>query len=63
MRRVWFQTSISEKGVRQRIDRYIKYYNEERIQEKLGYHAPKTFDSMSAIRVFYLCLILLFQSK
>ncbi|MEK5496236.1 IS3 family transposase [Bacillus sp. FSL M8-0077] len=40
--------SISEKDVRQRIDRYIKYYNEERIQEKLGYHAPKTFGSMSA---------------
>ncbi|WP_376776444.1 hypothetical protein [Bacillus stratosphericus] len=33
--------SISEKDVRQRIDRYIKYDNEERIQEKLGYHAPK----------------------
>ncbi|UYO37222.1 IS3 family transposase [Bacillus zhangzhouensis] len=40
--------SISEKDVRQRIDHYIKYYNEERIQEKLGYHAPKTFSSMSA---------------
>ena len=40
--------SLSEKDVRQRIDRYIKYYNEERIQEKLGYHAPKTFGSMSA---------------
>ncbi|MGD6974367.1 hypothetical protein ACQCU3_18660 [Bacillus altitudinis] len=26
----------------------MKYYNEERIQEKLGYHAPKTFGSMSA---------------
>ncbi|MBB6601760.1 IS3 family transposase [Bacillus sp. FSL M8-0266] len=40
--------SISEKDVRQRIDHYIKYYNEEHIQEKLGYHAPKTFGSMSA---------------
>ncbi|MDR4995490.1 IS3 family transposase [Bacillus altitudinis] len=40
--------SISEKDVRQRIDHYIKYYNEERIQEKLGYHAPKTFGSMPA---------------
>ncbi|WP_337020522.1 IS3 family transposase, partial [Oceanobacillus massiliensis] len=27
--------SLSEKEVRQRIDRYMKYYNEERIQEKL----------------------------
>ncbi|WP_404841082.1 IS3 family transposase [Bacillus pumilus] len=26
----------------------MKYYNEERIQEKLGYHAPKSFGSMSA---------------
>lgn len=32
--------SISEKEVRQRIERYMKYYNEERIQEKLGYHEP-----------------------
>ncbi|PCK22544.1 transposase [Bacillus pumilus] len=40
--------SISEKDVRQRIDCYIKYYNEERIQEKLGYHAPKAFGRMTA---------------
>ena len=40
--------SISEKEVRQRIDRYMKYYNEERIQEKLGYHAPKEFGGMAA---------------
>ncbi|TDQ41234.1 transposase InsO family protein [Aureibacillus halotolerans] len=40
--------SISEKEVIERIDHYLKYYNEERIQEKLGYHAPKEYGSMVA---------------
>lgn len=40
--------SLSEKEVRQRIDRYMKYYNEERIQEKLGYYAPKEFGGIAA---------------
>ncbi|WP_425590722.1 IS3 family transposase [Fictibacillus phosphorivorans] len=26
----------------------MKYYNEERIQEKLGYHTPIEFGSMAA---------------
>ncbi|MYL34045.1 IS3 family transposase, partial [Pontibacillus yanchengensis] len=27
---------------------YIKYYNKERIQEKLGYHSPIEFREMAA---------------
>jgi putative transposase len=34
--------------VRGKVDQYIKYYNEERIQEKLGYHTPKEFGIMAA---------------
>ncbi|WP_432803484.1 IS3 family transposase [Alkalihalophilus marmarensis] len=26
----------------------MKHYNEERIQEKLGYHTPKEFGEMAA---------------
>ncbi|WP_279512748.1 IS3 family transposase [Aureibacillus halotolerans] len=40
--------SISEKEVIERIDRYLKYDNEKRLQEKLGYHAPKEFGSTAA---------------
>ncbi len=48
--------SISEKDVRQRIDRYIKYDNEERIQEKLGYHAPKTLWYHVSLIVYFNCV-------
>lgn len=40
--------SMSINKVREKIDQYIKYYNEERIQEKLGYHTPIEFGSMAA---------------
>jgi putative transposase len=40
--------SLSEREVRQRVDRNMKYYNEERIQEKSGYQAPKGYGSMAA---------------
>ena len=40
--------SITEKEVIERINRYMKFYNEERIQEKLDYHAPKEYGSMAA---------------
>lgn len=40
--------SISLEEVRERIDNYMKYYNEDRIQEKLGYLAPKEFSRQAA---------------
>jgi transposase InsO family protein len=40
--------SISLEEVREKVDHYIKYYNEERIQEKLGYHTPIEFGNMAA---------------
>ncbi|WP_369679321.1 IS3 family transposase [Terribacillus saccharophilus] len=40
---------MSEKEVRQRIDSYMKYYKEERMQEKLVYHAPNEFGGMAAL--------------
>lgn len=39
--------SISEREVEQWIDSYIKYVK-ERIQEKLGYHAPKEVGGTAA---------------
>ncbi|WP_424923049.1 IS3 family transposase [Aureibacillus halotolerans] len=32
----------------ERIDRYMEYYNEKRIQEKVDYQAPKEFGSVAA---------------
>lgn len=40
--------SMSLEKVREKVDEYIKYYNEERIQEKLGYHTPIEFGIMAA---------------
>lgn len=40
--------SLSLEAVKERIDQYMKYYNEERIQEKLGYHTPMEFGEMAA---------------
>ncbi|MYL35588.1 IS3 family transposase [Pontibacillus yanchengensis] len=40
--------SIGMDKVREHVDDYIKYYNKERIQEKLGYHSPIEFGEMAA---------------
>ncbi|TCI66552.1 hypothetical protein EVJ18_15310, partial [Exiguobacterium sp. IPCH1] len=32
--------SLSDYEVRERVNNYLTYYNEERIQEKLGYLTP-----------------------
>ncbi|QFG00120.1 IS3 family transposase [Psychrobacillus glaciei] len=40
--------SLSNVSVVQRIDEYIRHYNEERIQEKLGYLTPKEFGIAAA---------------
>lgn len=40
--------SMSLDKVREKVGQYIKYYNEERIQEKLGYHTPIEYGSMAA---------------
>lgn len=40
--------SLSIEAVKERIDQFMKYYNEERIQEKLGYHTPIEFGEMAA---------------
>ncbi|MYL36175.1 IS3 family transposase [Pontibacillus yanchengensis] len=40
--------SIAMDKVREHVDDYIKYYNKERIQEKLGYHSPIEFREMAA---------------
>ncbi|WP_374718291.1 IS3 family transposase [Neobacillus sp.] len=34
--------------VRSRVDQYMKHYNEERIQEKLGYQSPIEYKGMIA---------------
>ena len=39
---------MSLEKVREQVDQYIKYYNEERIQEKLGYQTPIEFGNMAA---------------
>ncbi|MBT2740299.1 IS3 family transposase, partial [Bacillus sp. ISL-77] len=36
------------KEVRNHVEDYVKHYNEERIQEKLGYQTPVEFGSMAA---------------
>ncbi|MFP3723548.1 IS3 family transposase [Niallia circulans] len=40
--------SLSLKEVKERVDQFMRYYNEERIQEKLGYHTPIEFGNMAA---------------
>jgi putative transposase len=40
--------SLSQEEVRERVDQFMKYCNEERIQEKLGYHTPIEFGGMAA---------------
>lgn len=40
--------SLSREEVRERVHQFMKYYNEERIQEKLGYHAPLKYGEMAA---------------
>jgi putative transposase len=40
--------SMSMEKVREKVDIYMKYYNEERIQEKLGYQTPIKFGNMAA---------------
>ncbi len=40
--------SISIQEVRSRVDQYMKHYNEERIQEKLGYQSPIEYKGMIA---------------
>lgn len=40
--------SLSNLEVVSKIDKFIYYYNEERIQEKLGYITPKEFGVVAA---------------
>lgn len=40
--------SLSNISVVQKVDEYIRHYNEERIQEKLGYLTPKEFGVLAA---------------
>lgn len=40
--------SLSLQEVRSRVDIFMKHYNEERIQEKLGYQSPLEFRGMAA---------------
>lgn len=40
--------SLSIQEVRNRVDQFMKPYNEERIQEKLGYQSPIEFRNMAA---------------
>jgi transposase InsO family protein len=40
--------SLSNVSVVQRIDEYMRHYNEVRIQEKLGYLTPKEFGIAAA---------------
>lgn len=40
--------SLSLEEVRNRVDKYMKYYNLERIQEKLGYLTPMEFGHQAA---------------
>src|SRR5699024_1017355 len=40
--------SLSNHEVNERVVNYLKYYNEERIQEKLGYLTPVKYSVMAA---------------
>lgn len=40
--------SLSSQEIIQRVDSYMKHYNEERIQEKLGYQSPIEFRGLAA---------------
>jgi putative transposase len=40
--------SLSIEKVRERVDKFMRYYNQERIQEKLGYQTPIEFGNMAA---------------
>ena len=40
--------SLSNHEVNERVENYLKYYNEERIQEKLGYLTPVKYSVMAA---------------
>lgn len=40
--------SLSLEEVRERVNQFMEYYNEECIQEKLGYHTPIEFGNMVA---------------
>lgn len=40
--------SLSDHEVRERVDHYLTYYNEERIQEKLGYLTPIKYGVVAA---------------
>jgi putative transposase len=40
--------SLSLEEVKDRVDHFVRYYNDERIQEKLGYHTPIEFGDMAA---------------
>ena len=42
------QTYKSYEQLKQAIDTYIKYYNEERIKEKLGYLSPVEYRRKNA---------------
>ncbi|UKS57655.1 IS3 family transposase [Exiguobacterium acetylicum] len=56
--------SLRDHEVSERVTNYLNYYNEERIQEKVGYLTPKKIRCTgSLIKVFYMCLILLGQSS
>ena len=40
--------SLSDQEVNERVNHYLTYYNEERIQEKLGYLTPIKYGGMAA---------------
>lgn len=40
--------SLTFEQVKKRVDQYMNYYNEERIQKKLNYHTPIEFGDMAA---------------
>ncbi|EIT87440.1 transposase [Fictibacillus macauensis ZFHKF-1] len=40
--------SLSLQAVIEHVEEYIRYYNEERIQEKLGYYLPMKFGRKAA---------------
>lgn len=56
---------MSNIDVVKKVNDYLRHYNEERIQEKLGYltHTQRIWGSGSLKRVFYMCLKFLGQSK
>jgi putative transposase len=39
---------MSNNHVIKKVENYLRYYNEERIQEKVGYLAPKEFGAVAA---------------